>query len=575
MSRSIAVLYGSESGNSQDFAYLVSRRLKYLRFETETCALDDFELKRLMEIQYLVIVCSTTGQGDVPRNAKSFWQFMLRKKLPADLLSHVKFSTFGIGDSSYPRFNYAIKKIHKRLLQLGAGELSPRAEGDEQSPEGVEGFYLEWEKSLVEQLNIVAPLKNAEELPQDYLLPPENRVSIDYTASGEVSDEKEASLSRNLQHARILTNERITSSDHFQDVRKLCFESEEKLDYLPGDTAALYPSNKGEDVEALILNQEWEPIADKPISMRGSVPFIEGGFVQPLTLRSLLTHHLDIMSIPRRSFFTFAYHFDRDPRESEKLKEFTLLEESDQLYDYCNRPRRSILEVILEFEYLKIPLEYVFDIFPLIKPRQFSISSKPSPNRIELTVAIVEYKTIIRRIRQGLCTSWIKRLDVGGNICFSVYKNNLRISSRGPIIMVGPGTGVAPMKSLIEHKVAQGLSQGLYLFFGNRYKDKDFLYREVWQSLKERQLLTVYTSFSREKGGYVQDKLYFHKEKINELLLHQNAQFYLCGSSGKMPIQVRMTLEAIFKECNNVDEAQAKQMLLDLENSGLYIQETW
>ncbi|ODV93463.1 hypothetical protein PACTADRAFT_77785 [Pachysolen tannophilus NRRL Y-2460] len=586
MTRSIVILYGSETGNSQDLAYLLARKCERLRFQTVVCSLDDFDLKKLLDIKILIIICSTTGQGELPRNARSFWKFMLRKKLPLDLLEHLYFTTFGLGDSSYPQFNYAAKKIHRRLLQLGAIEISNRAESDEQAPDGIEGFYMEWEKVLISNLNQKFPLpENLKEIPISELLPARNSLTIHTTKFKKLIDTKD-SLNRSdntLITGQILHNERMTSDDHFQDVRNVLIKSNSdlQLHYKPGDTVALYPSNDPRDVQTLLDSQGWDNIADFPLSIQGDLPKVEGGLLQKLTLRSLITYHLDIVSIPKRSFFLNAWYFASDEREREKLLEFSKIEGTQELYDYANRPRRSILETILEFFSLKIPVDYILEIFPILKPRLFSISSKPNDSTVELTVAIVEYKTMLRKIRRGICTRWLKKLKAGDNLVFHIREQNLQIgkpSVNVPLIMIAPGTGIAPIKSLIETKIQTNPNIELYLFTGNRYHDKDFLYGELWNSLlHEGKLTKLFSSFSREgKGGYVQEILYKEKALLNDLISNRNAIIYLCGSSGKMPNQVRITFTTIFEECNeDVDNEKANQMLLEMENQGRYIQETW
>ncbi|ODV86556.1 hypothetical protein CANARDRAFT_7025 [[Candida] arabinofermentans NRRL YB-2248] len=585
--RSIAILYGSETGNSLDFAYVLSRKCRYLRFDTTVSSLDDFDLKQLLYINILIVVCSTTGQGEIPRNGQKFWKFMLKKKLPNDLLNNVKFSSLGLGDSSYPKYNYAIKKIHARLLQLGAKEFSPRAESDEQSPEGSDAVYLAWETSLLSNLNTLYPLPNNEfSIDPDTLLPPINKVVVDTNKSEKVTHDQINSIaldrdisttSSKLINVTVSSNDRITSDDHFQDVRNLILKDPKgSLRFQPCDTVSLYPTNDPKDVDELIRIQQWEEIADYPLTIEGKLPSVEGGLVRTLTLRSLLTHHIDIMSIPRRSFFMLAWHFAKDELERDKLKELSTIEESEQLYDYANRPRRSILEVIQEFFTLSIPIEYILEVFPIIKPRLFSISSGPNPSVVELTVAIVEYKTIIRRIRKGVCTRWIKELNVGDQISISINRNNVSFgSNEEPLIMVGPGTGIAPMKALVEETISKGSKREMFLFSGNRFSTKDFLYGDFFTKLSVSNKLNLFTSFSREKGGYVQDTLYANKVKINDLLLNKGALIYLCGSSGKMPIQVRITIETILSEVNQWSEEKAKAFLVDLENKNRYIQETW
>ncbi|CDK24839.1 unnamed protein product [Kuraishia capsulata CBS 1993] len=569
--RNLVILFGSETGNSADLAHVLARKCRYQQFNVTVTPMNRFEVKNLLETSILVVICSTMGQGDIPRNATKFWKFMLQKKLPSNLLNHVRFTTFGLGDSSYPKYNHAIRKIHNRFLQLGAIEMSPRGESDEQSPLGSEVFYIEWEKVFFENLGKICVL--FDDVNSDTLLPPENTFVV-LGEKAATEDSKLVALNRagdTTRKGTIVFNKRITAETHYQDVRQLVIEDDSgSLAYSPGDTVALYPTNDSEDVDQLLRYLKWDHIADNLIQLNGELG-VDGEVVMPLTLRSLFTHHLDINAIPRRSFFQILYHFSDNERHREKLKEFSLVEESESLYDYANRPRRSIMEVIQEFESLHIPLEHCLDLFPLIHPRLFSISSGPDSRRVELTIAIVEYKTIIRKVRKGLCTRWIKTLQKGDQIVFEVHRNNLKLDSQTPIIMVGPGTGIAPMKSLIEYELGKDIPRDMYLFTGHRYRSQDFLYGSQWENRK----LQLFTSFSRESGGYVQERLYEHKELVNDLLINQKAYFYLCGSSGKMPIQIRITIETILQECNDWSEDKAKQYLQQIESEHRYFQETW
>lgn len=577
----ITILYGSETGNAQDYAHYLARNLRYYSLQPKLSSLDAYDLKGLVtDTSYLVVVCLTTGQGELPRNAKKFMRFLLKKKLPRDLLNHLQFTTFGLGDLLYPKFNYAIKKIHTRLLQLGATELGPRCESDELAPEGVDGYYAEWERTVIAALRRAIPSATA--IDQHVLLPPEYHVEVK-TAAPDVPTNASHALTRSalLLRAKVVANCRITAADHFQDVRHLVLETPAALDYRPGDTLALYPPNDERSVQLLLeLQPHWLAVADKPLAV--SAVEIEGGIIarDALTLRSLLTFHLDIMSVPQRSFFSLLHHFvDASSadglRERDKLFEFSQIENSEGLYDYANRPRRLILETLLEFEHnLHIPVDYVLDLIPVIKVRLFLIASKPTPHSVELAVAIVEYKTILRRIRRGLCTRWIKLLQPGDEVVFSVHLSNLRFSSLDgsspPVIMISPGTGVAPMKSLIE--ATAGLRE-LYLFSGCRHRDMDFLFLPLWRELEKAGHLNLYPAFSREKDykyKYVQDYLFAEKAMVGGLM-STGAMVFVCGSSGKMPTQVRVTLVEILKDF----VAEPEQYLLDMENEGRYIQETW
>lgn len=582
MSEEITILYGSETGNAEEYAKYLKQRLRYYNLKSVCTAMDEYPLKNLItHTKYLIIICSTTGQGEIPRNAKKFMKFILKKKLPLDFFQHIELTSFGLGDSSYTKYNYAIKKIHARLAQLGCQELSPRCEADEISPEGLDGYYVEWETELIAALLKKFPnagKKNEETVPM-----PEYRVNV---AKQEVKQlDSNILLSRiangGLKVGKVVENERLTAADHFQDVRNFVISSE-GLQYLPGDTISLFPCNFDEDVEMLLeLQPHWLKIADKPLQVN-KLPTVEGGFIENMTLRSLIKYHLDIISIPRRSFFSLLWHFI-DPstpdgqREQEKLREFGSLDEPEDLYDYANRPRRLILETLLEFQNnLTIPVSYILDLFPLIKPRIFLIASRPSSSEVELVVAIVEYKTIIRKIRRGLCTRWLKNLNFGDEVLFSVQKSSFKYDDKQPIIMVAPGTGVAPMKSLIDDILSKQSDQELYLFFGCRYQEKDNLVKSFWTGQYPN--LHVFNCFSRDLDSqfkYVQDGLFSQYELIGRLLMEEKAKIFVCGSSGKMPREVKITFVEIIKKYSGMNEEESQSFIFSLEDNSRYKEDAW
>lgn len=226
------------------------------------------------------------------------------------------------------------------------------------------------------------------------------------------------------------------------------------------------------------------------------------------------------MSIPRRSFFAQLAHYTNDEFHRERLLEFTNPEYIDELYDYTTRPRRSIVEVLQEFESVHIPWQRVCSIIPALRGRQFSIASAQPPwataenrTRIELLIAIVKYRTVIKRIRQGVCTRYVASLRPGQDISVTLQKGGLRVTkaeTEKPIVMIGPGTGVAPMRALTyQRKYWREESQGApassgrdTLFFGCRNAEADFFFKDEWNKFKDEGMpLDVFTAFSRDQVG--------------------------------------------------------------------------
>ena len=410
-------------------------------------------------------------------------------------------------------------------------------------------------------------------------------------------------------------NRRMTPSAHWQDVRHLSFTGHAPAAYGPGDVLTIYPKNSAKDVDQLLQRMNWMNIADTEIQFTPTNVPDGGGFypsptvllsAESITLRKLLTEHLDLTAIPHRSFFSLIAHFTEDQFHKDRLLEFTKTEYIDELYDYTTRPRRSILEVLQEFESVKIPWQWAANVLPKLRGRQFSIASggqlkatKEGNARFDLLVAIVKYKTVIKKIREGVCTRYLAALPVGSEIRVGLQKGGLVVNeneARRPVLMIGPGTGVAPMRSLIKERQywlqqREALPQvktitdcsGIQntekdvLIFGCRNRDADYFYQEEWENLMEQIPLAVFTAFSRDQDHkvYVQDIIRQKASSIHRLLVELGGIVYVCGSSGKMPKAVRAALIDVFKKEGNIDERAAESYLESMEKDGRYQQETW
>ena len=412
-------------------------------------------------------------------------------------------------------------------------------------------------------------------------------------------------------------NRRVTPKDHWQDVRLLTFTTTSQLPYNPGDVLSIHPKNAIEDVEQVLQLMNWTEIADQLVHL---VPTEHTSLDQegishvrptlhekgPMTFRELLTSHLDLNAIPRRSFFALIAHFTNDEFHKNRLLEFTNPEFLDELYDYTTRPRRSIIEVLQEFDTVKIPWQWATNILPELKPRQFSIASggtlkfqSGGGTRFELLVAIVKYKTVIKKIRQGICSRYLANLAPGTILQVSLQHGGLNVTEKDrarPVVMIGPGTGVAPMRSLIWERAAYEEVLGRdsdhngnarlsdfhtgsesVLFFGGRNRNADFFFEDEWERLRHEMDLEVFTAFSRDQKQkiYVQDVIRDQAELVFRLLYQAKGIVYICGSSGKMPRAVREALVGVFQSSGAMEKDAAEAYLLSMEQEGRYKQETW
>ncbi|PWY70273.1 hypothetical protein BO70DRAFT_389949 [Aspergillus heteromorphus CBS 117.55] len=633
--RSALVLYGSETGNSQEVAEELGTLAERLHFRTHVAELNHYKPEVLKSHTLVILVVSTTGQGDFPANARSFWRSLLLKRLPPTFLEGVNFASFGLGDSSYPKFNWAARKLHKRLVQLGANEIYGCGEADQQHPEGLEGTFIPWLTDLRKHLLETYPLPPGQEpIPDDVQLPPKWVLTLqDKGESTSISTEQavpEPQQNENpsdelprltrLNHdirplpgtlaATLTQNKRLTPPTHWQDVRHVCLTVPDHVSYVPGDMICITPKNFSSDVDALIQMMGWEEQADQLVSLvyngtpspeeEAPSPPIQGLDSYPqLTLRALLTDYIDIQAIPRRAFFASVAHYTSDEMHKERLIEFTYTgpEFLDELWDYTTRPRRSILEVLHEFDSVKVPWQHAVSVFPIFKGRQFSIASggelKRSPGggtTFELLIAIVKYQTVIKKVRQGVCTRYISALRLGSSLKVQLQKGGLNSSANqlvGPTVLIGPGTGVAPLRSMLWEKAAivkayQEENPGVelsigptLLLYGGRNQDADFFFADEWQRLGELIKLNVLTAFSRDQKQkvYVQDIIRQNYGLLFKLLHDMAGSVYICGSSGQMPKAVRGALTDAFQhgaevETDRFNEQGAEQYLLGMEKTG-------
>lgn len=560
------LLYASASGNAADLADVLFDRLRRRNLSSlEYKPFGKATLSDLQSHKHIFIICSTTGQGTLPANAQPLWSTLLRKTLRDPILSNAQIYSFGLGSSSYPKFNWATRKIHTRLVQLGASEAVPRGEGDDMDSEPYESIFDQWASMALHYLD--SDLQIIDVKPKEELLPPIYPLKL-VDAMNPPPSLPQRIRTSSLLPAKVVENKRLTRTEHFQDVRhlKLALESASLIE--AGDVVCLYPSNDDSAVESLLKCQGWEGIADHHIITPSDYD-IAGGWYIPLTLRSLLKWHVDLNSIPRRQFFAMAQHFCLKEQHRNRMIEFTT--DLDDLFNYTSRPRRTLLEVITEFDSFKIPIAYILDLLPPLRPRQFSIASGPQDQFVvEIAASIVKYRTALKRLRRGICTHWIEQLKPQDRIEVSIEHNQLqlfeRISTKKPCILVATGTGIAPIRSLLHTitKSGQTLPKPV-LFFGCRYEKEDFLYREELEAMT-----TVIPSFSREGGGYVQQNI----QKFAADLDIAGAFIFVCGSAGAMPRAVRGALhDSLVTQGRSPNDAE--RLISFKEKNGEYIQETW
>ncbi|XP_055126236.1 NADPH-dependent diflavin oxidoreductase 1 isoform X4 [Symphalangus syndactylus] len=557
----LLVLFGSQTGTAQDVSERLGREAQRRRLGCRVQALDSYPVVNLINEPLVIFVCATAGQGDPPDNMKNFWRFIFRKNLPSTALCQMDFAVLGLGDSSYAKFNFVAKKLHRRLLQLGGSALLPVCLGDDQHELGLPSKFT---LLFLQE----APSTGSEG----------QRVA--HPGSQESPSESKPFL------APVISNQRVTGPSHFQDVRLIEFDvSGSGISFAAGDVVLIQPSNSAAHVQQFCQVLGLDP--DQLFTLQPREPDVSSPtrLPQPCSMRHLVSYHLDIASVPRRSFFELLACLSLHELEREKLLEFSSAQGQEELFEYCNRPRRTILEVLCDFPHTAatIPPDYLLDLIPAIRPRAFSIASSllTHPSRLQILVAVVQFQTRLKEPRRGLCSSWLASLDPGqgpvrvplwvrpGSLAFPETPDT-------PVIMVGPGTGVAPFRAAIQERVAQGQT-GNFLFFGCRWRDQDFYWEAEWQELEKRDCLTLVPAFSREQEQkvYVQHRLRELGSLVWELLDRQGAYFYLAGNAKSMPADVSEALMSIFQEEGGLCSPDAAAYLARLQRTRRFQTETW
>lgn len=584
----LLVLYGSQTGTAQDTAQRIVRQAKRKRLHVRAMPLDDYNVVNLISETVVVFVCATTGQGDPPDNMKNFWRFIFRKSLPAGSLCQLDCVVLGLGDSSYPKFNFVAKKLHKRLQQLGATMLLSVGLADDQHDLGSDAVIDPWLASFWQKFFTLHPsLKVLLPLREDEPLPPTFMFHFLDDAS-DVTNDRPAQTSPSAScpfPARVLSNKRVTDASHFQDVRLIEFDiTGSNIEFTAGDVVMMRPCNTAEDVQQFCQLLRLDPESMFTLRPNDSTP-VPGRLSEPCTVRHLVETYLDIAAVPRRSFFELLSTFATNKLEQEKLQEFSSAAGQDELHTYCNRPRRTALEVLSDFPHTtaEIKADYLLDLFPEIQSRSFSIASslKAHPNRLQILVAVVRYKTKLFKPRQGLCSNWLASLDPEKEDVYVplwVKRGTLKFPKDNdtPVIMVGPGTGVAPFRSAIQERTAEGKSDNV-LFFGCRSESKDFYFRSEWEDKIKAGQLTLFTAFSRdqEEKVYVQHRISENAEPLMDLISNKKACFYIAGNAKEMPSSVRDALKVVFEKKAAVSAEDAERMVVAMEQSGRLQSETW
>jgi len=364
--------------------------------------------------------------------------------------------------------------------------------------------------------------------------------------------------------------------------------SSDLLTYEPGDHLGVFPENDTAVVEyaAKILGVDLDavfsiyPVTGKELSNK---------VVGPTTVRQALLQWCDLTNPPRKGVLQVLAEYATDEKEKKRLLLLSDDEKPQPYAKWIKDDMRCILEVLEQFRSVKIPFDHFLEIVPRLAPRHYSISSslKEHPGRVHVTSVVIDFITPAERKHKGVCSNWLARqVPTNGYkppVALFVQKANFHLPKNisTPVIMIGPGTGLAPFRGFIQERKKLAISEGKpcvnILFFGCRSSKIDYIYREELEQAQKDGFLQLFLAFSRDQPEkiYVQHKLHHFKDGIWSILNNQNGLLYICGDARQMAKDVHQALISIIVEKGNKTSEQAEQYLTELVEQKRYLTDVW
>ena len=533
----LTILYGSQTGNAKGVAAQCQAKAEEAGFNSKLISMADYKPRNLKAETHVAVFVSTHGEGDAPDDAIELHEFLAGKKAPK--LSNTKYAVLGLGDSSYEFFCQTGKDFDTRLGKLGGKAIIAREDCD-----------VDYEAQADSWLN-----KLIDALKADFSATPAPALAAQ-TGAAVQSAAAQTYTKKAPFKATLIESQKITGRDSVKDIRHIEISLEDSgITYQPGDALGVWFNNAASLVEAFL----------SVLSLDGNTEVTVSD--ESMTLSQALTSKLELtLSYPN---FIKSYQAATD---SQSLA--ALMEDKAQLRTYM--AERQIIDIVRDHPGSLSAQQLVDSLRPLT-PRLYSIASSQAEveDEVHLTVAHVNYEAFGHRHQGGASGFLCEYLEENGDVDVFVESNdNFRLPSdpNTPIIMVGPGTGIAPFRAFMQERDAQGAEGKNWLFFGNPHFTQDFLYQVEWQGYVKDGLLDKITlAFSRdqEEKIYVQHRLVENGKEVYEWL-EQGAHFYVCGDAMHMAKDVESALIAIVQEHGGKSEADAKAYIVELRKAKRY-----
>ncbi len=525
----ITLISASQTGNARRVAEALRDDLIAAQLNVTLINAGDYKFKQIANEKLLVVVASTQGEGEPAEEAVALHKYLFSKKAPK--LENTAFAVFGLGDTSYEFFCQSGKDFDAKLAELGGERLLDRVDADVE----YQSAAAEWRARLVDLLKARAPVAP----------------SALAAASGAVNEvhtspyTKEAPLSATLS-----VNQKITGRDSEKDVRHIEIDlGDSGLRYQPGDALGVWYQNDPALVKEIV----------ELLWLKGTEPVTVDGKTLPLA--DALEWHFELTVNTANIVENYA-----TLTRSETL--LPLVGDKAQLQHYATT---TPIVDMLRFSPAQLDADALIGLLRPLTPRLYSIASSQAEveSEVHITVGAVRFD-VEGRARAGGASSFLAdRVEEEGEVrVFIEHNDNFRLpeNPQTPVIMIGPGTGIAPFRAFMQQRAADGAEGKNWLFFGNPHFTEDFLYQVEWQRyVKEGVLSRIDLAWSRDQKDkvYVQDKL---RQQGAELWrwINDGAHIYVCGDANRMAKDVEQALLEVIAEFGAMDIEAADEFLSEL-----------
>lgn len=537
----LTILFGSESGNAEGLADSMAQATKSAGWKARVLSMGDIEAKRLQGVENLLVLVSTWGEGDPPENAVAFYDQFMGSDAPK--LEGTRFSVLSLGDSSYEHFCKMGKDFDRRIEELGGQRLIKRVDCDVDFDSDFETWKAAILKELEQLSRTTAPspvLKSAAPV-----------IKAAYSRKNPFPSQLKE---------RVLLN----GAGSQKETIHLEFDlSGSGLEYTVGDALAVIPHNADSMVSAILDQTGLAPNSQVQIKD------------EKLSLGDALKKRLDITALSAPVIKRYT-----ELAPSEALKTLVLPENKKALLEYISG--REIIDLLIDFPAKDLSANALVSIMRKLPPRLYSIASslQAHPDEVHLTVGVVRYNSH-GRDRKGVCSSFLADdLPIGQTVDVFVSPNKhfkLPDDPNTPLIMVGPGTGIAPFRAFIEERAATEATGKNWLFFGDQHYLTDFLYQTEWQNyLKQGLLSKLEVAFSRDQSEkvYVQDRMLANSHELYQWL-EQGAYFCVCGDASRMAADVDRALHQVIETAGNKSTEEAADYVKQMKADKRYLKDVY